>query len=73
MNTITIYIDENLNAQAIEQLKNEMMALPHVVDVESPRMDEHDLTVEYEPNCSIPRKVLQWLRSKGLHPDIISA
>ena len=73
MNTITVYIDESLNTQDMLKLKHEIMAMPHVVDVEHPRQDKHDLTVDYEPHEGLPSMLLKALRSKGLHPDIVSA
>ena len=73
MNTITVYIDESLSTREMLRLKKEIMTLPHVVDVEHPRHDKHDLTIDYEPAVCIPQQILQWLRAKGLHPDITSA
>lgn len=73
MNTITVYIDESLNNQEMSKLKNEIMAMPHVLDVENPRHDTHDLTIDYEPHAGLPSDLLNRLRSKGLHPDITSA
>lgn len=73
MNTITVYIDESLNTRDMLKLKHEIMAMPHVVDVEHPRQDKHDLTVDYVPHEGLPSMLLKALRSKGLHPDIVSA
>lgn len=73
MNTITVYIDESLNTREMLKLKHEIMSMPHVVDVEHPRHDKHDLTVDYEADTGLPSMLLKSLRSKGLHPDIISA
>ena len=73
MHSITVYIDETLGAQEIAKLKNDILAIPHVTDVEHPRDDDHDLTIDYEPHVSLPGLVLKTLRSRGLHPDITSA
>ena len=73
MNSITVYIDECLTAREIIKLKNEILAIPHVKDVEHPRHDQHDLTIDYEAHSSLPSLVLQTLRSQGWHPDITSA
>lgn len=73
MNSITIYIDETLSAGEFVKLKHDLLSLPHVLDVEHPRHHEHDLTIDYEPNASVPSLVLETLRLKGLHPDITSA
>lgn len=73
MNSITIYIDESLTTREIVKLKHDILAIPHVMDVEHPRHDPHDLTIDYEAHTSLPGLVLEKLRSQGLHPDIISA
>ena len=73
MNSITIYIDESLSTRDIVKLKHDLLAIPHVTDVEHPRHDEHDLTIDYEAHESLPGLVLAKLRSQGLHPDITSA
>lgn len=73
MNSITVYIDESLTTREIVKLKHDILTLPNVVDVEHPRHHQHDLTIDYEPNESVPTLVLERLRSRGLHPDITSA
>ena len=73
MNSITVYINESLSTREMVKLKHEIKAIPHVVDVEHPRHDEHDLTIDYEPNTNMPGEVLDALRARGLHPDITSA
>jgi hypothetical protein len=73
MNSITIYINETLSTREIVKLKHEILAIPHVIDVEHPRHDPHDLTIDYEAHSSLPGLVLEKLRAQGLHPDITSA
>ena len=73
MHSITIYIDESLSTREIVRLKHEILAIPHVTDVEHPRHDPHDLTIDYEAHSSLPGLVLKKLRAQGLHPDITSA
>jgi len=73
MNTITVYLDEALSIRDMVKLKREIMALPHVMDVERPRQDKHDLTIDYKANSEMPTMLLRELRSKGFHPDIVSA
>lgn len=73
MNTITVHIDESLDNRDMVKLKRDIMAMPHVIDVEHPRHDKHDLTIDYEPYTGMPAAVLENLRAKGLHPDIVSA
>ncbi len=73
MKTITVYLDESLSTHDMLKLKREIMALPHVTDVEHPRHAEHDLTIDYEAHAEMPGMVLKELRSKGFHPDVVSA
>ena len=73
MKSITIYIDESLSTREILKLKHLISAIPHVIDVEHPRHDPHDLTIDYEAHNSLPGLVLEKIRSQGLHPDITSA
>lgn len=73
MNSITVYIDESLSTREIVKLKHEILAIPHVTDVEHPRHDAHNLTIDYEAHMSIPSLVMETLRSRGLHPNITSA
>lgn len=72
MNCINVYIGESLSTREIVKLKHELLALPHVVDVEHPRKDQHNLTIEYEEHENMPTMLLEELRSRGLHPDITS-
>lgn len=73
MNSVTVYIDESLTTRQIVQLKHEILTIPNIKDVEHPRHDPHDLTIDYEAHSSLPLLVLERLRSLGLHPDITSA
>lgn len=72
MNSITVYIDEILSTREIVKLKREVAELPHVIDVEHPRHDPHNLTIEYESHTNMPAFLLGELRSRGLHPNITS-
>lgn len=73
MKSISVYIDESLTTRDMVKLKHDILAIPHVLDVEHPRHALHDLTIDYEAHSSLPSLVLQTLRAQGLHPDIISA
>ncbi len=73
MHSITVYLDESLSTRDMVKLKHEIMALPHVKDVEHPRHDAHDLTIDYEVHQDMPEMLLKELRSKGYHPDVVSA
>ena len=71
MKSITVYIDESLSSRDMVKLKREIMTLPHVLDVEHPRHDGHNLTIDYDA-ANVPVQVMEALRSRGLHPDVVS-
>ena len=73
MNSVTVHIQESLSPREIINLKRQILTIPFVKDVEHPRHDLHDLTIDYEAHKKLPGLVLERLRSQGLHPDITSA
>lgn len=73
MHTIQVYIDEELDAKALTELKLLMQDLPHVTNVEMNMAQPHDMLVEYEEHYNIPMLVMDKLHHRGLHPDIVSA
>lgn len=70
MNIVNIHIDETLDAGRIEELKEELMRVPHVRNVEMNPAIPHDLMVEYEEHHDMPMTLLSRLSAKGLHTDI---
>ena len=73
MNSVTVHIHETLSTREIVKLKHKLLNIPFVKDVEHPRHDLHDFTIDYEAHRNLPGLVLERLRSQGLHPDITSA
>lgn len=73
MHVVTVYLDEDLKTRELVQLKRDIMAMPYVQDVELTRKDAHDITIEYQEHAGMPGQVLSMMRSRGLHPDVISA
>lgn len=72
MNTVYIHIEEGLSAEQMRDLKEELLHIPHVSNVEmNPRLP-HDLMVEYEARHNVPIKILRRIERRGLHPDIVS-
>lgn len=70
MDTMSIYIDETLAKGDINNLKDTLCAIPHVVNVELNPFLPHIVTVDYEEHFNIPVIVLNKLSNQGLHPDI---
>lgn len=72
MNTVQIYIDEKLDVEQLKRLKQLLMDISHVVDVEISSNAPHGFVVEYEEHHDMPVLLIETLRGEGLHPDIIS-
>lgn len=70
MNVINIHIDETLDAGQLDALKEELVHVPHVANVELSPTVPHELMVEYEEHHNIPVRLLNRLSRHGLHPDI---
>jgi len=73
MNTVRIYIDENLDSYRIQGLKQTIEKIPHVLDVEISEKEPHEVVVDYEEQQNLPVKLIEILRQQGYHPDILSA
>jgi cell division protein FtsX len=73
MNTLRIYIDENLDSERLKNLRQIIQTVPHVVDVEFSDKDPHEVMVEYEAQQNLPMTLVEMLREQGYHPDILSA
>lgn len=73
MNTVRIYIDENLDVSRLMNLKQLIESIPHVIDVEVSEREPHEVVVDYEAQQNMPVKLIEILRAKGFHPDILSA
>jgi len=72
MNTVRIYIDENLDASRLRGLKQMIQEIPHVLDVEVSDKEPHEVVVEYEEQQNMPVRLIEILREQGYHPDILS-
>jgi len=73
MNTVQVYIEESLNASRLEDVKNIMMTIPHVHNVELNNQVPHEMLVEFDAHHNVPIAIVEKLESEGIHPDIISA
>ncbi|MBI1423476.1 MAG: hypothetical protein GC149_08435 [Gammaproteobacteria bacterium] len=73
MNTVRIYIDENLDTSHVQGLRQMLKNVPHVVNVAISDRDPHEVVVDYEERHNMPVKLIAVLRGQGYHPDILSA
>jgi hypothetical protein len=73
MNTVRIYIDENLDASHLHGLEQLIKTVPHVVDVAISEREPHEVVVDYDEQQNMPVKLIELLRRQGYHPDILSA
>lgn len=72
MRAIQIHFHDRLDNQRLDQVRNELMSLPHVSNVEIEQGKAHDMLVEFEERYNIPMNVMGVLHQEGLHPDITS-
>jgi len=72
MNTVQIYLDEKLDIEQLKKLKQLLLDISYVSDVEISTHDPHGFVVEYEEHHDMPVLLIETLRGEGLHPDIIS-
>ena len=72
MHTIQVYIDETLDEQGLAELRNTLLAIPHVEQVKMNSKMPHDLLVEYDEHHVMAMDIVNRLYQRGLHPDVIS-
>ena len=74
MHTIQIHINENISSREIGRLKNYLMQIPHITDVEMCQREPHDILVEYEEHRGVmPMDIVNSIKKMGYHTDVISA
>ena len=73
MHTIQVYIDETLDAKGLDDLRESLMAVPHVENVALNIKAPHDVLVEYEENYVMPMQIVEAMNNRGIHTDVISA
>lgn len=71
-NVCCIHIDDHIDSIRASAIREELMNLPHVVNVENPQRYPQDLTVEFEPHHNVPMGLMQVLERRHLHPDILA-
>ena len=72
MHTIQVYIDETLDAKGLADLRKSLLELPYVENVAFNTNAPHDVLIEYEEHHAMPMKIVESMRSRGIHTDIIS-
>ncbi len=73
MNTVQVYIEETLNASRLQDVKNVMMTIPHVHNVEFNDELPHDMLIEFDAHHNVPIAIVEKLEHEGIHLDITSA
>ncbi len=73
MNMVQVYISETLNANRLRDVKDMMLNMPHVHNVEFNDKLPHDMLVEFDANHNVPISIVEKFENEGLHMDIISA
>lgn len=67
MHTVHIYISEGPESPELDRLRNELLADPHVANVQC---TPHEMLVEYEEHFVSPSHITGLLRRHGLHGDV---
>lgn len=71
MHSINVHIDETISSKDIDTLRRKLLGEPHVNNVEMRAGMPHDILVEFEEDQDVPMHVLEMLKSRGLHADIV--
>ncbi|HEY9148089.1 MAG TPA: hypothetical protein VIQ22_03675 [Gammaproteobacteria bacterium] len=71
MHSINVHIDETLKATDIDALRRQLLQEPYVSNVEMRTEMPHDMLVEFEAHHAIPQHVLDMLKARGFHADIV--
>lgn len=72
MNSVLLHIHEPLDSVRLGAIRNDIMKVPHVRDVEVTRSNPHELMVEFEPRHDVPMTLMRYFERHGLHSDITS-
>ncbi len=72
MNTVLLHIHEPLDPVQLSAIRNDIMKVPYVRDVETARSNSHEMTVEFEPWHDVPMTLMRYFERHGLHSDITS-
>jgi len=72
MNSIQLYIDENLDEKSRTRLRIMLMEIEHVKDVEISSQSPHEFVIDFEEHHNMPMKIISALKAEGYHPDIFS-
>ncbi len=72
MNTVQLYIEDDLNVEQLNSLKQLLLDTPNVTDVEVSSKSPHEFLIEFEAHHNLPMKIIEIIKGQGYHPDIYS-
>lgn len=70
MNSVHLYISEDLDAEHVQALKTDLLIDPWVSHVEISERFPHDLLVEYEQHHLTLLAIMRKLNGRGVHADV---
>jgi len=70
-NVCCIHIDDHIDSIRASAIREELMRMPHVVNVENPQQSPQNMTVEFERHFNVPMDMMLRLEKRHLHPDIL--
>lgn len=71
MHSVNLYVDEVLNEQSFNNIKNELLMDSHIINVAFHQKQPHDVLVEYDETFINPSAIIGQLESRGYHVDVI--
>ncbi|MEA3411057.1 MAG: ATP-binding protein [Pseudomonadota bacterium] len=68
---VTLHVDENLESGRRQELDTALRAVNGVVSVHNPDAKPHLIMVEYNPDSTTSRALLDCVLEKGVHAELI--
>lgn len=68
---VTIHVDEDLDTAQRNTIDQQLRALDGVVSVHNPDKTPHLVTVEYDPDRMDSTRLLNAVKSTGVHAEMI--
>lgn len=68
---VTLHVDENLDPARRQDLDSALRAMNGVISVHNPDAKPHLILVEYNPDSTTSRALLDCVLDKGVHAELI--
>ena len=68
---VTLHIDENVNHEDRERLRDQILIMNGVLSADHHDKHPHLLVIEYDPEVTNSSNFLEIVRQRGLHAELI--